>query len=489
MRACTRGTSAELAALRAELETGSIAALLADAVIAHCDGDVARADRLLRHAWRASADAERAPVAELWLPILISLKRFDEAEEVLADEHLDRNDVRFVALRSVIAAARGDAAASRDFAADAEARAADEADPAARARVHQRLGLAAFFRMEPEEALAHSAAAIGLARSHRAHRTAVTAHSVAYATHASLTGDLFAALRSAREMTVDATLAGDRAYRAVGLVATYERLVELGDDEGIAATLEQLRAAPLAEQYRERFSSRLADAMTQAAGGDFAGARNVFVVLADEDGRAIGERALCRALAALSNFAVGDDDAARKLSRRAVGGSARVPANLPAIELYHRRLARAIGCATCLLLGDVVRADRRADAMLLRSDADIAGLVAAGRGVKAAALSPKVRGYARLIEAAHERRSVLGAPGPLTAAEIEIFRHLDAGLNARRSLLRLAAAHTPSGRTCATRSRSCTRADGSMRWPKRESWGFSDPAEGVALRRTYLTRV
>jgi DNA-binding CsgD family transcriptional regulator len=411
VNACTRGTAGELVTLRGRLESGSTGALLADAVIAHCDGDVARADRILRNAWHECDGVACRAVAEMWLPILISLQRFEEAESILADDRIDTAEARFAALRCVIAASRGDAPRSRELAADAESGLADEADPTVRARVHQRLALAAFLRTEPEVALRHAAAAVALARSNRAHRTAATAHSVAYATHSSITGDVLAALRSARDMAADATLAGDRSYRALGLVAAYEVLVELADDDGVAATLELLRATPLPEQYAERFSCRVADAMTQATHGDFAAARNVFVVLADEDGRSPGERALSRSLAALC-------------------GSARPPAGLPAYELRHRRLARAIGCATCLLLGDAVRADRRADAMLVRADANIAGLVGAGRGVKAAVLSPNVRGYARLIEAVFARRSALAGAGPLTATEIEIFRQLDAGFNA-----------------------------------------------------------
>ena len=430
MTACTRGTAAELVALRAGLATGSTEALLADAVIAHCDGDVARAARLLRTAWQGCDGVACAAVAEMWLPLLISHKRFDEAEAILADDRLDTRQARFAALRCGIAAAQGDMDGSRELAADAEGGLADEADPTVRARVHQRLAVAAFARTEPEEALRHAAAAIALARTHRAYRTAAIAHMVAYITHVSITGDVSSALRSAREMAADADLAGDRSYRAAGLVAVYELQVELADDAGVAATLELLRATPLPEQYAERFASRVADAMTQAARGDYAAARNVFVVLADEDGRSPGERALCRSLAALCNLAVGDEEAARKLSRRAIGGSARPPAGLPAYELRYRRLARAIGCATCLLLGDAVRADRRADAMLLRADTDVAGLVGAGRGVKAAAISPKVRGYARLIEAVYALRSAVVGAGPLTATEIEIFRRLDAGFNA-----------------------------------------------------------
>jgi DNA-binding NarL/FixJ family response regulator len=57
-------------------------------------------------------------------------------------------------------------------------------------------------------------------------------------------------------------------------------------------------------------------------------------------------------------------------------------------------------------------------------------LVGAGRGVPAASLSPKVRGYARLIESVHARLALRPGTGPLTTTELEILRQIDAGHNA-----------------------------------------------------------
>jgi DNA-binding CsgD family transcriptional regulator len=427
---CVRGNARELAELRADLEAGSTQARMVDAVSAQCDGDVARGDRILRGTWQSCNDDDCPFVAELWLPIVVSLQRFGEAEAILADPRIDREAVAFAALRCVVAALRGERAASLDLAVAIEAVLYDESNAMLRLRVHQRLALAAFYRKEPEAALRHADAAVALARTNGAHRVAASAQSVAYSTHYALTGDVLAALRSARGIAAEAAIAGDRSLRTLGLVAVYEMSVEMADDAEAAVTLELLRAEPLPEQYRERFVSRVADAMVQATNSDFASARNVFVVLADEEGRNPGERSLCRALAALCNVAVGDEDAARKLSRRAIGASARPPSGLAADELRYRRLARAIACATCILVGDTVRADRRADAALMRDDPDIAGLIAAGRGIPAASLSPKVRGYARLIEAVHSRMAASARTGPLTTTEVEILRQIDAGRNA-----------------------------------------------------------
>jgi len=403
---------------------------LVEAVLAQFDGDVARGDRIMRSAWQLASIDEGRFVADLWLPIVISLQRFDEVETIFADPRVDRDAMAFAALRCVVAAVQGELAVSVELGASIEAGLDDEADPLLRMRVYQRLALAAFYRKESEAALRHADASVALARANGAHRFAAGAQLVAYMTHYGLTGDLVAALRCAREVAVEAAAAGDRSVRALGLVAQYEISTELADDAGARAAMEILRAEPLPEQYRERFASRVADAMIQAAGADFASARNVFVVLGDEDSRSPGERALCRALAALCNVAVADYDAARSLSRRAIGASARPPSGLPAYELRYRRLARAIACATCLLVGDAVRADRRADAELLRNDPDIAGLVGTGRGVPAASLSPKVRGYARLIESVYAHVMLRPGTGPLTTTEVEILRQIDAGRNA-----------------------------------------------------------
>jgi DNA-binding CsgD family transcriptional regulator len=427
---CIRDTAAALRTLRRELGADTTGARLLDAVLAQCDGDTSRADRLLRGAWQTCEDEDRQYVADIWLPILLSFQRFEEADTVLADPRIDANAARFAAFRSVAAAASGDIERSRDIATLIESELADEVDGIMRARVHARLALAAFYRSESEETLRHADSAVALARRHGAHRTAAIALSVAYVTHVTLTGDTTAALRSARDIAAEAAIVGDRSVRAVGLIATYELAVELADDDAAREAREQLRAEPLPEQYLERFASRVADAMMQAANGDYPAARNVFVVLSDEAGRSAGERALCRSLASLCNVAVGDDAAARKLSRRAISSSTRPPLGLSAYELRYRRLARAIACAACLLVGDAVRADRRADAALLRDDPDVAGLVAAGRGTAAVSLSPKVRGYARLIEAVHRLVASREGTGPLTATEVQVLQQIDMGRNA-----------------------------------------------------------
>jgi DNA-binding CsgD family transcriptional regulator len=418
-----------LVELRGRLDAGTVEARMVEAALARCEGEVRRAERLLHKAWEGAA-AQRPYVADLWIPLLISTQRFAEAEQALAQASAPGWTTPFAALRCVLAAARGDLAVSLQIAAEVEEAVDDEPQAATRWRVHQRLALAGFYRGEPEAALRHAEEAVALARTADAYRSIAEAESVAYATHHAITGDTAAALRHANAMGSMAELAGDRSARALGVVAAYEIAIEMADDEAASRLTKQLRAEQLPEQYRERFASRLADTIVQARGGDFGGARNVATVLADAAERSAGERALCRAFVALFSLALGDEDAARKLSRHAIAGSARPPAGLPAYELRYRRLARALGCAACALLGDAVRADRRADAALLRDDPEIATLVAVGRGKPARGVSAKVRGYAYVVEAVRNASAARHDTGPLTATELEILRQIDAGLNA-----------------------------------------------------------
>lgn len=393
VHACGCGGAEALAELRARVAPGGVESRLIEAALAQCEGDVRRADRLFKKAWENAGPRQRPYVADLWVPVLISLQRFDEAEETIGNATEDGGGVSFAALRTVIAAARGDLAESRRIAGELEDLVDDEPQASTRWRAHQRLSLAAFYRGESETALRHADAAIALARAGGAQRSIAAAESVAYATHHAITGDTPAALRHATAMATAAERAGDRSTRTLGLVAAYEISVEMSDDGGSEHFGALLRAEPLPEQYRERFASRIADTIVQGRRGDLAGARNVVTVLADAPERSAGERSLCRAFVALFSLGLGDEEGARKLSRHAIAGSARPPAGLPAYELRYRRLARALGCAVCALLGDSVRADRRADAALLRDDPDVAALVSVGRGAPADAVSIKVRGY------------------------------------------------------------------------------------------------
>ncbi len=131
------------------------------------------------------------------------------------------------------------------------------------------------------------------------------------------------------------------------------------------------------ERYRERFAAAIEDALRLARTGEVSDCRNALIVLADACGRSDAERALCRALLALTSLALGDDHAARRYGRQATAACARRRRRMPEYELRHLRLARAL-----------------------------------------------------LAMLARERRALRSPGGPLTATEIEILKLVSDGRNA-----------------------------------------------------------
>lgn len=399
------------------------------AALAQLEGDVAFALRILKAAYARSTADERAFVADLLIPLLISLGELDQVDDYSVPTMLPMLAAGAEALCAVVAACRVDAERSREHAllADAMIEAVD--DVMLRARIQGRLALAAFYR--GEFAIAHRLAQDSAALATRADapRYTATACSLCYAIAHDVTGDLDAAARYADGLVAAAEACGDGSLRAFGLVATYELAAERADHDATSAIQRQLRAKPLPPQYRERFASVVADALPVAWSGDFAGFRSIVAVLRDTPERSMGERALCDAFAALAAAALEQNDEARRLSRRALA-VARPQAGLPAYERRYRRLARALGAAGCTLVGDAVRGRRGADVRFLREDPDIASLVEFAERGRWEDAALRVRGYARLVASARTAVLQRARPGTLTEAEMRVLRELAAGKNA-----------------------------------------------------------
>jgi DNA-binding CsgD family transcriptional regulator len=253
---------------------------------------------------------------------------------------------------------------------------------------------------------------------------------VAYAVHAVRTGDAEAAWRHASALEREAELGGDTWCSAFARVAAYELTAERGDDDALAAARRALDALPLPDEYRERFASRIAEVLRLAWSGEVEACRSALAVIRDAPGRTLGERALCKALLALTAVALGDHDAARRLSRQAISTSGRPEKRLAAAELRYRRLARALAIVAAGLVGDVVRGRRAAEARFLHHDAAIRSLL----GVRAESglerVPAAVRGYARFVQAVQRRLAQRPSAGPLTAMEVEVLRLVAAGRNA-----------------------------------------------------------
>jgi ATP/maltotriose-dependent transcriptional regulator MalT len=409
----------------------STGGLILSAVAWQCEGDVMRAESALRRAAEVATDADRPYVVDLLAPLLISRGLFTRAAAALATVPATAPfEAGRQALRAAIDAAAGNVELSAKHACEArDALARVDAD-ALRLRVHQRLAMAAYYRGDGSEALDEVALGLRSARLLGAHRAACTLHSVAYAAYYSITGDFEAAWRQAWSIAREAELGGDESCRAMGRVAIYELAAERGDDDDVAAARAALESEPLPEQYRERFAGGIADALRVGWRGEFATCRNVLIVLKDTAGRTDSERALCRAMLALVSVALGDDDAARRFSRQAISASARPQKHVVAYEMRYRRLARALAAIAGDLVGDVVRGRRAADARFLRDDADVSALLAMRSDGSPRRMPGSVRGYARFVEAVREALVRRPSVGPLTDAEAQVLRMLDAGRNA-----------------------------------------------------------
>ncbi|HEY6236489.1 MAG TPA: LuxR C-terminal-related transcriptional regulator [Candidatus Elarobacter sp.] len=420
----------EIKAMLPRYDRTSTAGLLLSGTIWQCEGDVHRAESALRRAAENASADDRAYVVDVLAPLLISRGLFARAAALLGTVTSPNLELGRRALQSVIDAATGAVGRSEECARAIRAELPRIDDDIVRMRVHQRLALAAYWRRDIAEALDEAAAGIRSARLLNAHRFAVTLHSVAYAAHQTCTGDVEAAWRHARALAHEADLGGDASYRAWGRVTLYELAAERGDDVELAAARAALDAEPLPEQYRERFSAGIADALRLAWQREFATARNVLIVLKDTTGRTDGERALCRALLAVASLALHDDDAARRFSRQAISSSARPERHLAAHELRYHRLARALASATGEIVGDVVRGRRAAAARFLHGDSEVAALAGLRRGAPLDSAPKCVRGYARFLSLARAEFESRPAAGPLTSTEVDVLKLLDSGRNA-----------------------------------------------------------
>jgi len=428
---CALGSYDEVKSAVASADCSSTAGLLLAATASQCEGDVLRAESSLRRAAETASGDDCEYVADMLAPLLISRGLFARASAMLgAARVVPALEIGRLALRSIVDAATGAIGVSEQEAATVHDELAGLDDDVLRLRVSQRLALAAYYRGDAAAALEEVGRGLQAARRANAHRAACTLNSVAYATYYSIIGDFGAAWHHALALGREAQLGGDESYGALSRVAIYELAAERSDDLQLAITRAALASKPLPEQYRERFSIGIADALRLAWAGDLATSRNVLVVLKDTVGRSDSERALCRGLLAVVAVALGDDEAARRFSRQAISTSARPKKHIAAYELRYRRLGRVLAVIAGEMIGDVVRGRRAADARFLREDPEVSALLELRAASSTGRLPVSVRGYARVVGMARERLNSRPAAGLLTQAETEILRLVAAGRTA-----------------------------------------------------------
>lgn len=398
---CALGSYDELRSMLSRCDRGGTAGLLLAATIQQCKGDLLRAESTLRRAMESVSETERPYVVDMFAALLVSRGVYTRAAGVLGASPMPPPfEAGRLALHAVIDAATGSVRLSAERASAARGALARLDDDAFRVRVYQRLAMAAYYRGQAAQALDDVAQGLHSARLLAARRAACALHSVAYAAHRGITGDFEGAWQHACALAREADLSGDESFGAPARVAISELAAERGDDAEVSAARGAL----------EPFAGGIANVLRLGWRGEFATCRTVLTTLVDTTGRTDGERALCRALLALVSVAAGDDDAAQRFSRHAIAASARAKPAV-AYEVRYRRLARALAAVAGDLAGDI--APKR------RARADAAALIA-----------PSVRGYGRFVDAVRETLVRRPPKGPLTAAEVEILRLLDAGRNA-----------------------------------------------------------
>jgi DNA-binding CsgD family transcriptional regulator/tetratricopeptide (TPR) repeat protein len=428
---CALGSYEDIKAKLDGTHGNSTAALLLAATAWQCEGDALRAEAVLRRAFDASSDDDRAYVVDMLVPLLVSRGVTQRAAALVSSVRSPVLELGRAAFQAVIDAWNGAYELSRSRAAAIRDVLPELDDDVLRVRVRQRLAHAAYYRGDAEEALEDVAEGLRLARMLSAHRFACTLHSVGYITHYACTGDAQATWHHAIELIGEAVAGGDLSYRAVGRVIVYELAAERGDAERVDEMRALLQREALSEQYRERFARGVADVLRLLWSGDWTTARNVLVVLRDTTGRTDGERALCRALLALVAIALDDDESARRLSRQAISTSARPEKRLPAHELRYRCFARALASVAGQLAGDVIRGRRAAEARFLQGAPDVTTLLSyAFAETRHEDLPTTVRGYARVLSIVKDRLTARPSKGPLTETELEILRFVSAGRTA-----------------------------------------------------------
>lgn len=180
----------------------------------------------------------------------------------------------------------------------------------------------------------------------------------------------------------------------------------------------------------DEFDGTIAEVLRLGWAGHFSVGHSMLVALHDQEPWSHGRRALTRALLALVSAGLDDLTATRRLARQAIHHSARPSNKTSAEELRRLRLARALAVNASYLVGDRVRGRRAGLVQFVAHDAESRWLMRAGLTPHWADAPPTIQRYAKFVAAVHAHISQRVRTNPLTPAEIEILRQVDAGLSA-----------------------------------------------------------
>jgi len=366
---------------------------------------------------------------DLLIPLLTGSQDLAAAEEALAGagEQAPELAPAFAALRAVAAARQGSDAASVRFAREALEGGRGLDNPVIVGRVLQRTALAAFYREDFEEAQDRALEAARWFERFELHRHAAGTYSILYVIANDWTGDPDVARYYARRMTMSAHLAQDRALENWGLLAQFEIAADAGDLRRMRSLRGRLLANPLNEQYfRERFNYVVAEVLASGWSGRFDAARVALTSLHHSERLSLSERALCDALLAIVALASWHTDLARRLARRTISQTVEHPGKEPLVETRRRRVARVLGAAVCIVLGDTVRG-RRALSRAVDPDQRFASLVTSA-GIDEERMPLLMRGYAKFLNEACRAANQSRPSHHLTDAELEVLKALPGGM-------------------------------------------------------------
>ncbi|GAC1414851.1 MAG: hypothetical protein NVSMB5_03280 [Candidatus Velthaea sp.] len=407
-------------------------------------GDVPGGVALLGRAIDQADARTRQYLTELLTPYLLTTVDVEWAARALdrAGDPVDELVPAFLGLRAVIAARQGRDTESRELAVQANqlARAGD--NPIIGARVMQRTSLAAYYREDFAEAKERALEAARAFERIAAPRYASMSYSILYVIAHDWSGDPDAARFYAERLTMSAALAEDAASQNYGLVAQLEVAAEAGDHRRLGSIRARLLAGQLHEQYRERISLVISEALLASWSGKFELARMSIGGFVNASAtRSLPEQALCDAFLCLIDLAQWDIDSAKERAHRVISNTVHHERHEPLFDGRRRRIARILAATACLIMGETTRGRRalsRAfdpDEYFARTTADV--------GLDEALAPPLLRGYARLINATCAAAASRRPKHGLTPAEVRVLRALPEGV----SLSELAATFGKSKKT------------------------------------------
>ncbi len=391
-------------------------------------GDAPGGIGLLQRAVTQSDPHTRPYMVDLLAPLLLTASEIDDAELVLGQigEVPTVLLPAVIALRSLIAARRGHDVVSRELAAQAVALVRDADQPMITARVLQRTSVAAFYREDLAEAQELSLEAARAYERLGTYRHAAIAYSVLFVIAHSWSADYDVARFYAERVTMNGRRAHDLSWQNFGLVAQMEIAAESGDHRRLGSIRARLMANSLHEQYGERLSIVIATVLANGWSGHFEAARSALTAFRASDERSLPQRSICDALLGLVAAATGNVGEARRLARLVISQTVNRDAHEPLVDTRHRRIARIVAAATCMIIGETTRA-RRALSREFDPDHTLMQLLSP-QGLDEARVAPMTRGYARMINVAAAAAAANRPAAGLTPAEMEILRALPDGV-------------------------------------------------------------